>query len=103
MNGCKGIDMQRAEVYGQIDGKGDAKIQVFLKTGPANRAPAFVAKNISINDPAASASAGVFDRFVPRASGRGLQASRRPRRTAARNSKSRSSSTTARSSTWTSP
>ena len=50
MNGCKGIDMQRAEVYGQIDGKGDAKIQVFLKTGPANRAPAFVAKNISIND-----------------------------------------------------
>lgn len=49
-----GIDMQRAAVMDGIDEKGDAKIQVFLKSGPSTRAPAFVARNISINDPATS-------------------------------------------------
>lgn len=55
-----GVDMHAAAANGTVDDAGDARIQVFLKNGPSNRAPAFVVRNISINDTAGRARPRLF-------------------------------------------
>ena len=44
-----GVDAYHKKLSGEVDGKGEPTIAVFLKTGPPGRAPALVVEGVSVS------------------------------------------------------